>query len=132
MMKDAIKERFDPIKWNIYGFYFGDGENTTPDNREIARLLKTDLGPQTVNLLGQVEIMHYKGFGDSLKEYLDTRIKRGELQHVRNTEISSDNNWSISDEERDIQVKRVIKQLLGRTQDIRASAKSQVTFEKIS
>ncbi len=123
MMKNLIKERFDPVKWNIYGFYFGDGENSTPDNQEISKMLKSDLGPETVNLFGQVEIMHYKGFGDSLKEYLDMKLKRGELPHLRNTEIKSENNWSISAEERDRQVKMVLKQLLGRTEAVRSQAK---------
>jgi len=133
MMKSIIKERFDPIKWNIYGFYFGDGENTTPDNQEISKLLKSDLGPNVVNLMGQVEIMHYKGFGDSLKEYLDSRLKKGELPHLRNTEVHSENSWSISEEERDRQVKLVLKKLLGRTEEIRSTfaASSGVKLEKI-
>ncbi len=54
---------------------------------------------------------------DKLKEHLDKQIVKGVLPHLRNTDISAENNqWysTLSDEKRDEEVKRVIKMLLGK------------------
>lgn len=120
LMSKIVKHRYNPVKWNIYGFYFGDGESFGEDNKHFADILKTKLGPDVVNMFGQVEILHYSGWGDSLKAYLDKRMAKGNLPHVRNTSIDrpKDGGWGVSpfasEEARDQEVKRVIKELLGK------------------
>lgn len=125
LMNKIIKLRFPPEKWNIYGVYFGDGENFAEDNKSIVRILKGDLGPQVVNMMAQVEILHSKGYGDSLKEHLDSQISKGNLPHVRNTEVSakddaSKKGWSywvtLTEEERDAAIRKVLKEILGKRQ----------------
>jgi uncharacterized sporulation protein YeaH/YhbH (DUF444 family) len=146
MMKKIVKNRYNPVKWNIYGFYFGDGESGQQDNQEFTRILKKELGSNVLNMFGQVEILNY-GFGsgwESLKEYIDKQQAKNpeELKHVRNTEIkrpqSADDRWnfnsSFPDEEtRDKEIKRVLKSLLGKTNEERTQAKTaQVHLEEIT
>lgn len=121
MMNKIIQTRYNPIKWNIYGFYFGDGETSREDNNEFSKMLRTKLGPDVVNMFGQVEIMHFSGFGDSLKGFLDGQIGKGRLPHVRNTSIErgEGQGWygSLPEDKRDEEIKRVIKLLLGKDAD---------------
>ncbi len=138
LMNKIIKTRYNPIKWNIYGFYFGDGEAFGTDNQEFVKMLRNQLGPNVVNMFGQVEILHYKGFGDSLKDYVDTRQAKGELPHVRNASIDRPENstWhQVFDDEtkRDEEIKRVIKLLLGKdAKQLQAEAKmADVKIEEV-
>lgn len=121
LMNKIIKDRYNPIKWNIYGFYFGDGETTSVDNAEFAKILKNQLGPDVVNMFGQVEILHYNGYGEGLKAYLDKQIGKGALPHLRNTSVDRQENtgWyaSLPDDKRDEEVRRVLKTLLGKDAD---------------
>lgn len=119
LMNKIIKLRYNPVKWNIYGIYFGDGESFGEDNKDFVKMLKNQLGPNVVNMFGQVEILHYSGFGESLKGYIDKRMEKGELPHVRNTSIDRPPNSSwhdafVDEDSRNEEVKRVIKELLGK------------------
>lgn len=138
LMSKIIKTRYNPVKWNIYGFYFGDGESFGTDNTEFVKVLRNQLGPQVVNMFGQVEILHYPGFGESLKAYIDKRIEKGELPHVRNASIDRPEGagWHevFADEaKRDEEIKRVIKLLLGKdAKQLQAEAKrAEVKIEEI-
>lgn len=136
-MNKIIKNRYNPVKWNIYGFYFGDGESFGTDNQEFCKMLRNQLGPNTVNMFGQVEILHYAGFGESLKGYIDKRQAKGELPHVRNASIDRPENSSwhevFSDEtKRDEEIKRVIKLLLGKDAKAQQEAKkADVKIEEV-
>jgi len=129
LMRKIVETRYDPVKWNVYGIYFGDGESSFEDNREFVRILKKGLGPEVVNMFGQVEVLSWGGFGnDSLKSYLDKHVGREGMQHVRNVEVPRPKgaNWDTywSDEEsRDREIRRVLKALLGKSKnDRRAEA----------
>lgn len=121
LMHKIVKDRFNPVKWNIYGFYFGDGETSNDDNARFSKLLQNELGPKVVNMFGQVEILNMPMFGDSLKTYLDKQITKGLLPHLRNTDIprQDKNSWyyELPPEERDKEVRRVIHTLLGKDAD---------------
>jgi uncharacterized sporulation protein YeaH/YhbH (DUF444 family) len=139
LMNKIVKTRFNPIKWNIYGFYFGDGESFGTDNQEFVKMLKNQLGPNVVNMFGQVEILHYAGFGESLKGYIDKQIDKGVLPHVRNASIDrpEDAGWHevFADEtKRDEEIKRVIKLILGKdAKQLQAEAKkSEVAIEEVA
>lgn len=114
LMDKIIKNRFSPTKWNIYGFYFGDGECFGTDSNEFLKMLKGDLNENIVNLLGQIEVLHYEGMGEGLKSFLDKKQK--EVPHLKNTEIKrpNDNPWGqLSSDDRDREIMRVLKELLG-------------------
>jgi uncharacterized sporulation protein YeaH/YhbH (DUF444 family) len=138
LMNKIIKTRYNPVKWNIYGFYFGDGESFGTDNQEFVKMLKNQLGPNTVNMFGQIEILHYAGFGESLKGYIDKQIEKGSLPHVRNASIDRPENagWHevFADEaKRDEEIKRVLKLLLGKdAKQLQAEAKkADVKIEEL-
>ncbi len=128
LMSKIIENRYDPIKWNIYGVYFGDGESSEEDNEVFVNMLKNELGKEVVNMFGQVEILHWRGYGDSLKDHIDKHRK--DLPHVRNTEILKTNNdWGsdpISGEERDNEIRRVLRTLLGNER-----TRSEVRLEQV-
>lgn len=121
MMSRLIKTRFNPVKWNIYGLYFGDGESFGTDNVTFTKMLQKELGADVVNMFGIVEILHYEGFGESLKKHIDKKMEEegNSLRHVRSTSIDrlKDSGWGDpfpDPARRDEEVKKVIKHLLGK------------------
>lgn len=121
LMKKLIsaKSKYDPDKWNIYAFYFGDGENEWDDNGKFCKFLKEDLGPDKVNLFGLTQVMAWD-YSETLKGYVDKKLSSGELKKdkVRTTEIQApkDSNYDYFKDEtnRDDAVKNALKDLLGK------------------
>lgn len=134
LMKKLIapKSKYDPAKWNIYAFYFGDGENETNDNSKFVKLLKEELGPKVVNLFGLTQIMAYNN-ENSLKSYVDKNLEGGKLyaDHCRTTSIDrpKDAPWDYFQDpsNRDEAVKKALKDLLGKG----VKSKSNVKIEEI-
>lgn len=62
--------RFPPDKWNIYVFYFTDGDNWDNDNDVFCKTLQEKFPPDIVNLVGITQVMPYSA-QDSLKEHVD-------------------------------------------------------------
>lgn len=117
-----LKFRYPPEKWNIYVFYFTDGDNMTSDNPEFIKVIKKDFGNK-VNLVGITQIMAY---GQGLKQYVDAQIVEGKLNNkfVRTTEIAKEKKeqnsygWymmyaDMPEEERNAAIKNALKDLLG-------------------
>lgn len=124
----SLEHRYPPSKYNIYVFYFGDGENWGGDNEVFAETLRTDLGPDKVNFVGVTQVMSYF-YQNSLNGHLEKEIaeRRLDPQFVRTAYVggrrgdqddaADGNAWfspTISDEERDGQIKDAIKALLGK------------------
>jgi len=113
--------RFPPEKWNIYIFYFTDGENTTNDNPVFCDIIEKQFPNSIVNLVAVTQVLSYS-YQNSVKEAVDKRL--GSVPNVRTTAIgpTSDKDSSsspygsvtLSDEERDTQVRRAIIDILGR------------------
>lgn len=106
--------RFPPNKWNIYLFYFTDGENGE-SNENFLKILKEKFPPETVNLVAITQVMAYSYQG-SLKEAVDLGPK---LENVRTTAIArKDGGFGpLNDDERDAQTKQAIIDLLGKKKD---------------
>ena len=121
LMKKMIqpKGKYDPMKWNIYAFYFGDGENESNDNQTYVKLLKSDLGPKTVNLFGLTQVLAYN-YDNTLKAVVDKNVEGGKagFEHVRTTAIDRPEGagWDYYQDpaNRDEAVKRALKDLLGK------------------
>ncbi len=121
LMKKLIqpKSKYDPMKWNIYAFYFGDGENESNDNGNYVKLLKNDLGPKVVNLFGLTQVLAYN-YDNTLKAYVDKQLENGKLyaDHVRTTDIARPEGagWDYFQDpsNRDEAVKRALKDLIGK------------------
>jgi uncharacterized sporulation protein YeaH/YhbH (DUF444 family) len=110
LISKMFENRFNPIKWNIYLFYFTDGENWNNDNAIFTKALEDDFSPKNVNLVGITQIMPW-GYENSLKHYVD---KNCSLKNLKTTQIAGDANRP-SEEDRDKQIKNSIIDLLGKT-----------------
>lgn len=135
LMKKLIqpKSKYDPSKWNIYAFYFGDGENEQNDNGNFSKLLKNDLGPKKVNLFGLTQVLAH-GYEGTLKHHVDKQLEGGKLsaEHTRTTAIERPEgaSWDYYQDpaNRDEAVKKALKDLLGK--NVKAG-RSQVKIEEI-
>jgi uncharacterized protein len=115
-LKEMAKEhenRFPPDKWNIYCFYFTDGDNLNwnglDDNIAFIESLKEDFKPEVCNLFGITQVMptEYKG---SVKEAVDAELSN--MSNVRTASVGKDS--SLADAERDEAIKDAIKALLSK------------------
>lgn len=109
LISKMFENRYDPIKWNIYLFYFTDGENWDNDNEVFCDVLEKDFNGNVVNMVGITQILPWQ-YENSLKQCVDDKC---ENKNMRTTQIGSSSR-QMSDEERDAQIKNSIIELLGR------------------
>lgn len=116
-----FENRYTPDKWNVYVFYFTDGENWGEDNEVFISTLAEEFKPHVVNFTGITQILA-SSYSDSVKYHVDEAIKSGRLDGdcVRTVSIggATDNKsaWSIpslSEDNRNQQIIEAIQQLLG-------------------
>jgi uncharacterized sporulation protein YeaH/YhbH (DUF444 family) len=115
-----LYHRVPPQKWNIYVFYFGDGETFGRDNDAFVELLKTKLGPQAINLTGVVQILSYSYTG-TLKHSIDLALESGKLdkKFVRTVSVGDEKDHgygsyqTMTPEQKGQAVKKAISALLG-------------------
>jgi uncharacterized sporulation protein YeaH/YhbH (DUF444 family) len=119
-----FENRYPPDKWNIYVFYFTDGENWGDDNEVFIDTLAEEFKPHVVNFTGIAQILAYSYEG-TVKHHVDEAIKSGKLnkEYVRTVAIgptgeskSTGGYWvqpTLSEEERNEQIMDAIKTLLG-------------------
>lgn len=108
LISKMFDNRFNPSKWNMYLFYFTDGENWDNDNSVFSKTLEAEFGPDVVNLNGVVQVMPWR-YEDSLKHYLDANCS---AKNLRTVQVGSDG--SMSDEDRDRAIRDAIVGLLGK------------------
>lgn len=125
-----FEDRYPPEKWNIYVFYFTDGENWGEDNDVFIKTLADEFKPHVVNFTGITQILSYS-YDDTVKYHVDEAIKAGTLdaEYVRTVAIgpkgdskSSSGFWStptLSEEDRNEQILEAIKILLGNSNTIK-------------
>jgi uncharacterized sporulation protein YeaH/YhbH (DUF444 family) len=109
LISKMFENRFDPIKWNIYLFYFTDGENWDNDNDVFIKTLEDDFGPKFVNMVGITQILPWRYEG-SLKQAVDEKCKSNNL---RTTQVGN-SGVIVSEDERDKGIKDAITDLLGK------------------
>ena len=116
-----FENRYPPDKWNVYVFYFTDGENWGEDNQIFIETLANEFKPHIVNFTGIAQILA-SSYSDSVKYYVDEAVKSGKLDRecVRTVQVggSADGKpmWSspaLSEENRNEQIIEAIQQLLG-------------------
>lgn len=122
-----LKHRYPPEKWNVYIFYFSDGDNMFGDNDAFCKIIQKDLPPEKVNLVGITQILPWN-YNDTLKSAVDAKIASGYFDNsfVRTTAISNPEkaggnqahfgwSWDVSmaEEIRNMAIKNAIKDLLG-------------------
>lgn len=125
LMAKQFKDRFPPEKWNIYVFYFTDGENWSEDDSEFINTIKEQFPTNDVNFIGITQILAYN-YSNSLKVKVDKAIETGvfKKEFLRTTNIGPEvepkevrfgymGYSRLTEEERNNQITRAIKDLLG-------------------
>jgi uncharacterized sporulation protein YeaH/YhbH (DUF444 family) len=113
LISKQFENRFPPNKWNIYVFYFTDGENYESDNSEFIQTLKKDFPPNLVNFVGITQIYAYD-YRNSVLENVIKAQKADVLgENVKTAEIPS--NSDTMNEGRNEAVLKAVKDLLGKT-----------------
>jgi len=125
-----FENRYPPNKWNIYVFYFTDGENWGDDNETFIKTLQDEFTPEVVNFTGITQILSYT-YDGSVKHQVDEAIKAGRLdkEYVRTVSIGPTTEGkstagyysppTLSEDERNEQIMDAIKKLLGNPATIR-------------
>ncbi|RDJ35312.1 MAG: DUF444 family protein [Crenarchaeota archaeon] len=142
LIAKQFENRFPPNKWNIYVFYFTDGENWNEDNNQLIKTLHEKFPPEVVNLVGITQVMAY-GYENSLRQLVINEMAEGSLKGANNIKTTAvgpemagpSNNQSVTNynpwgwgpgqltsDERDAQIKRAITDILGTNQSKKARA----------
>lgn len=115
---EQLENRYPPEAFNIYLFYFTDGDNWEGDNEKVVKIINEQLGPNVVNMIGVSQICSWN-YMDSFKKSIDENIKH---DYLRSVDIGSEQNtkspaWNyrpdMDDETRNNQIIDAIRHLLG-------------------
>jgi uncharacterized protein len=113
LISKMFENRFNPAKWNIYLFYFTDGENWDGDNEQFVKILQQDFNSKIVNMVGITQILAWN-YDGSLKQAVD----KNSFSNLRSTQVSfpahSLPSSQLSEEDRNSQIRGGIIDLLGK------------------
>lgn len=117
-VSEQLENRYPPESFNIYVFYFTDGENMSHDNERVLKLIQEKLPMGVVNFIGITQVMSWS-YEDSVKNFMDEKIKTGVLKnnHVKTASIGPSEEFGTSglvfpDQDRNEQIIEAIKTLL--------------------
>lgn len=123
VMAQQLENRYPPDKYNIYLFYFTDGDNWGGDNEKVISIMREKLGPNVANMIGISQICSWS-YESSVKQAIDEAIKTGRLprDHVKTAYVGPDakddhsGGWSstidMTEEQRNQQIIDAIRKLL--------------------
>jgi hypothetical protein len=108
-----FENRYNPHKWNIYVFYFTDGDNWSEDNKVFIDTLRESFPENLVNMVGITQILPWN-YTNSVKHVVDQAVQSGDVdkRNVRTAEIGS-NGSDFTEEMRNEQIMEAIKTLMG-------------------
>jgi uncharacterized sporulation protein YeaH/YhbH (DUF444 family) len=127
LVAEQFDNRFPPDKWNVYVFYFTDGENWPDDNEKVIKLVQEEFTQNRVNFMGVTQILAYN-YDGSVKHAFDEAVKQGKLNgdQIRTCSIGPDMDTdsnspmsvydmpSLAEDERDEAIMNAIRALLGK------------------
>lgn len=117
LISKQFENRFNPQKYNIYCFYFSDGDNWSDDNSIFVKSLEEDFSPQNVNLFAITQIMCPNN-NTSLKKYVDNYFSNRQQSNLSTFSIGGgySSDWHLgrsskfmTSEERNSAIKDAIK-----------------------
>jgi uncharacterized sporulation protein YeaH/YhbH (DUF444 family) len=120
LLKKTIELKYPPKQWNIYFFYFGDGDNLNSKDNELFMQGLKDMEPH-INLFGMGQILADKYEG-SLKEFIDDNTDMfNNNDFVRTTAVGGDKGdddddgpfYEQNDPKLDEDMRKAIVDLLG-------------------
>ena len=104
LIQSQFENRYPPNTWNIYLFYFTDGENWDGDNEIFCKVMEEQMPENIVNLIGITQVLG--SYSRSLKEFVDSKMHGGNLSNVKTTLINNPNEIGV-------EMKEAIVKLLG-------------------
>ncbi len=116
MISQQLENRFPPDKYNVYVFYFSDGENWDGDNARMLDLIHQKMNPETVNLVGVTQVCSWQ-YESSVKEFIDK--KNSPSTNIRTASVGDEDGaggWGkppMEEETRNQQILDAIRTLLG-------------------
>lgn len=112
LMAKQLEHRYTPEKWNIYCFYFTDGDNWDNDTPVFLETLTKEFPPNICNLFGVTQVLCDNGYENSIKYAVDEEVKE-QMNNIRTVSVGSETGYSnLSDDDRNEAVKNAIKALL--------------------
>lgn len=125
LMSQQFENRFPPIKYNIYCFYFSDGENWDNDNELFVDCLEKDFNDNQVNLFALTQISCWS-YNSSLKHFVDNHFESNVQKNISTASIGEEkvpdwNNFNggyspniMTENQRNEDIKKAIITHLGR------------------
>jgi len=118
LIAKQFENRFPPKKWNIFVFYFTDGENWNNDNETFVNVLKEKFDEHTVNMVAITQINAYD-YRNSVMEAVENFKKSGNLkEHVKTHAINVNTS---TEEDRNKAILDAIRGLLGNGKELSSS-----------
>jgi len=106
LIKSNLEFRFPVNQWNIYIFYFSDGENWTSDNEKSIEIIKDLEGK--ANMIGIGEILH-GDWGESFAKTLRSKMPQVDKDKIRLYELKATGDQPAAGQEL-----QMIKHFLGK------------------
>ncbi len=79
LANDLLQYRFPPHAWNVYMFYFTDGDNWPSDNDRLVATIAEHFGPEVVNMIGVVQVLS-TDYQSSVKQVIDSGVADRKLK----------------------------------------------------
>lgn len=119
IISQQLENRYPPEKYNIYVFYFTDGDNWPGDNEKMSEIIQNKLGPGVVNLVGITQVCPWSS-KDTVQDFVEKQIEEGilDVDQVRTAAIEpppgsgSSGGPPLSDDSRNEQIIQAIRDLL--------------------
>jgi uncharacterized sporulation protein YeaH/YhbH (DUF444 family) len=118
---EQLEHRFPPAKYNVYVFYFTDGDNWGGDNNKIVEIINEKLGPNVANLVAITQVCS-NSYEESVKYAIDEALEQNSLpkNHVKTAYIGPGGETNsagygsalMSEEDRNQQIIEAIKKVL--------------------
>lgn len=128
LLKKTIKLKYPPEKWNIYFFYFGDGDSYGKDNAQFLDLLLEKHNPslqESLNMMGLIQIMSNNWQGSIMQHVEENLDKFDDSDWMRTAAVGGnkgDDDDNIFHEERDeridVEMKKAIINILGSRESV--------------
>jgi uncharacterized sporulation protein YeaH/YhbH (DUF444 family) len=116
---EMLENKFPPHNYNVYVFYFSDGDNWEDDNQKTYDAVKEGLPPEKVNLLAYTEVCAHDS-ARGLKAMFEARMARGELnpKYFRSVSVcEEEQSDSLTSDDRDLEIMKGIRAILGKKED---------------
>lgn len=123
---EQLENRYPPDAYNVYVFYFTDGDNWGNDNEKMLEVINQELGPDKVNMIGVSQVCSWS-YDNSVKQFFDTALENRRISnYLRTCYVGPEStpngnfgfgNWGyapeMTEEDRNGQIIDAIKLLLG-------------------